>query len=85
MEEGYQPLDVNPTKKYIINVVILSFSFFLVFVAFNGTQNLETSVNGNLGNWGLGTTSANNRSYIVFVVCLLCHGRLYVACRLDKT
>eukprot|EP00026_Physarum_polycephalum_P007730 Phypoly_transcript_07795.p1 GENE.Phypoly_transcript_07795~~Phypoly_transcript_07795.p1 ORF type:complete len:431 (+),score=39.49 Phypoly_transcript_07795:56-1348(+) len=49
-------------KRGFINVLVLSFSFCLLFSAFNTAGSLQTSLNGNLGYW------SNGILYIVFAV-----------------
>jgi len=43
----------RPQPTYTLNVALLGFFFFLLFFAYNTTQNFETTLNDTLGFWSL--------------------------------
>jgi hypothetical protein len=60
--------DEKKAKTFFVQNLLLGVGFFLVFLSFNGTQSLETSVNGNIGTWSVAAL------YISFSVCALFFG-----------
>ncbi|KAG2272591.1 hypothetical protein Bca52824_067146 [Brassica carinata] len=54
---------VGPGKSYTRDVHILSISFLLIFLAFGAAQNLETTINKELGTISLGIL------YVSFMFC----------------
>lgn len=66
MDGNINYVELEPSvsgRQYLFNTFQLSFGFLFVFLAFNGTQSLETSLNGNLGHWAIASI------YISFSVC----------------
>jgi MFS family permease len=44
-----------PGRRYLVNAVVLSLGFFGMFIAYSATQNLESSLNADVGYWSVAT------------------------------
>jgi MFS family permease len=45
----------SASNRNLVNVWVLSFAFFGMFVAYSSVQNLESSIHANVGSWSIGT------------------------------